>query len=45
MAANLVKAGYDVIGYNRSRAKVDALVDAGGRGAGLDRRGGAATPT
>ena len=33
MAANLVKAGYDVIGYNRSRAKVDALVDAGGKGA------------
>ncbi len=33
MAANLVKAGYDVIGYNRSRPKVDALVDAGGRGA------------
>ena len=33
MAANLVKAGYDVIGYNRSRAKVDALVEAGGRGA------------
>jgi 2-hydroxy-3-oxopropionate reductase len=33
MAANLVKAGFDVIGYNRSRDKVDALVDAGGRGA------------
>ena len=33
MAANLVKAGFDVIGYNRSPAKVDALVDAGGRGA------------
>ena len=33
MAANLVKAGYDVIGYNRSRAKVDTLVEAGGRGA------------
>ena len=33
MAANLVKAGYDVIGYNRSSAKVDELVAAGGRGA------------
>lgn len=33
MAANLVKAGYDVIGYNRSPGKVDALVEAGGQGA------------
>lgn len=33
MAANLVKAGYDVTGFNRSRGKVDALVEAGGRGA------------
>jgi 2-hydroxy-3-oxopropionate reductase len=33
MAANLVKAGYDVVGYNRSPAKVAALVAAGGRGA------------
>lgn len=33
MAANLVKAGFEVTGYNRSRAKVDALVAAGGRGA------------
>jgi 2-hydroxy-3-oxopropionate reductase len=33
MAANLVKSGFDVIGYNRSRAKVDALVETGGRGA------------
>jgi 2-hydroxy-3-oxopropionate reductase len=33
MAANLVQAGYDVVGYNRSSAKVDALVSAGGRGA------------
>ena len=33
MARNLVKAGYDVTGYNRSPAKVDALVAAGGRGA------------
>jgi 2-hydroxy-3-oxopropionate reductase len=34
MAANLVKAGYDVVGHNRSADKVQALVDAGGRGAG-----------
>ncbi|GAB2736005.1 NAD(P)-dependent oxidoreductase [Amycolatopsis magusensis] len=34
MAANLVRAGHDVIGYNRSREKVDALVAQGGRGAG-----------
>jgi 2-hydroxy-3-oxopropionate reductase len=33
MAANLVKAGYDVVGYNRSAAKVNALVSEGGRGA------------
>ncbi len=33
MAINLVKAGFDVVGYNRSRPAVDALVDAGGRGA------------
>lgn len=33
MAANLVKAGFDVVGYNRSRAKVDRLVDVGGRAA------------
>jgi 2-hydroxy-3-oxopropionate reductase len=34
MAANLVAAGYDVLGYNRSRGKVDALVEKGGRAAG-----------
>jgi 2-hydroxy-3-oxopropionate reductase len=34
MAANLVKAGYEVVGYNRSPAPVEKLVDAGGRGAG-----------
>jgi 2-hydroxy-3-oxopropionate reductase len=34
MAANLVKAGFEVVGYNRSPDKVQALVDAGGRGAG-----------
>jgi len=34
MAANLVKAGFDVVGYNRSPDKVQALADAGGRGAG-----------
>jgi 2-hydroxy-3-oxopropionate reductase len=33
MAANLVTAGYDVVGYNRTRPKVDALVARGGRGA------------
>ncbi|MCE3552787.1 2-hydroxy-3-oxopropionate reductase [Pseudonocardia sp. RS11V-5] len=33
MARNLVDAGYDVVGYNRSAAKVQALADAGGRGA------------
>jgi 2-hydroxy-3-oxopropionate reductase len=33
MAANLVKAGFEVVGHNRSPDKVDALVDAGGRGA------------
>ena len=34
MAANLVKAGFAVTGYNRSPAKVEQLVAAGGRGAG-----------
>jgi 2-hydroxy-3-oxopropionate reductase len=33
MASNLVKAGYDVVGYNRSPEKVNALVTEGGRGA------------
>jgi 2-hydroxy-3-oxopropionate reductase len=33
MAANLVKAGYDVVGYNRSPEKVDRLREQGGRGA------------
>ena len=33
MAANLVRAGFDVVGYNRSRAKVDRLIEAGGHGA------------
>ena len=33
MAANLVTAGFDVTGYNRSPEKVKALVEAGGRGA------------
>jgi 2-hydroxy-3-oxopropionate reductase len=33
MAENLVKAGFEVVGYNRSPDKVAALVDAGGRGA------------
>ncbi|SDU87040.1 2-hydroxy-3-oxopropionate reductase [Jiangella alkaliphila] len=33
MAANLVQAGFDVTGFNRSPAKVQRLVEAGGRGA------------
>ncbi len=33
MSANLVKAGYDVVGYNRSPDPVKKLVAAGGRGA------------
>src|SRR5690349_15191875 len=33
MAANLVGAGHDVIGVNRSPATVQELVDRGGRGA------------
>jgi 2-hydroxy-3-oxopropionate reductase len=31
MAANLVDAGFEVIGYNRSPAKVERLVERGGR--------------
>lgn len=34
MAANLVTAGHDVVGYNRSAPAVDRLVGHGGRGAG-----------
>ncbi|MCV2487744.1 2-hydroxy-3-oxopropionate reductase [Geodermatophilus sp. YIM 151500] len=33
MAANLLTAGLDVVGYNRTREKVDQLVERGGRGA------------
>lgn len=33
MAKNLVAAGHDVTGYNRSRPALDALVEAGGSGA------------
>ena len=33
MAKNLLEAGYDVVGHNRSRGKVDAFVEAGGKGA------------
>jgi 2-hydroxy-3-oxopropionate reductase len=33
MAANLVRAGHDVMGYNRSRPAVDNLVSHGGRAA------------
>jgi 2-hydroxy-3-oxopropionate reductase len=34
MAGHLVDAGFDVVGYNRTQQKVDALVEHGGRGAG-----------
>jgi 2-hydroxy-3-oxopropionate reductase len=34
MAANLVAAGHDVVGFNRSPAAVERLIAAGGRGAG-----------
>jgi 2-hydroxy-3-oxopropionate reductase len=34
MAANLVQAGFDVVGYNRSPQPVQRLVERGGRGAG-----------
>lgn len=34
MAANLVKAGYDVTGFNLTQPPVDKLVEAGGKGAG-----------
>lgn len=33
MAKNLVTAGYDVVGYNRSQEAIDKLVAAGGAGA------------
>jgi 2-hydroxy-3-oxopropionate reductase len=33
MATNLVRAGFDVVGFNRTPAKVEALVHAGGRAA------------
>jgi 2-hydroxy-3-oxopropionate reductase len=33
MAANLVKAGFDVTGYNLTRPQVDALIGVGGQGA------------
>ncbi len=33
MARNLIKAGHDVVGYNRSRDKIDQLEEAGGKGA------------
>jgi 2-hydroxy-3-oxopropionate reductase len=33
MARNLLTAGFDVVGYNRTRPKVEAFVSAGGRGA------------
>ena len=33
MAANLVRSGFDVVGYNRSQEAIDKLVAAGGAGA------------
>lgn len=33
MAANLVAAGHEVTGHNRSRPKIDRLVERGARGA------------
>jgi 2-hydroxy-3-oxopropionate reductase len=33
MAANLVRAGFDVVGYNRSPGKAERLIAAGGRAA------------
>ena len=33
MATNLIKAGFDVVGYSRSRGPADELIAAGGRGA------------
>src|SRR6476659_7262494 len=33
MAGHLVDAGFDVIGYNRTRPKIDELIRAGGKGA------------
>jgi 2-hydroxy-3-oxopropionate reductase len=33
MAINLVNAGFDVVGYNRTQAGIDDLVNAGGRSA------------
>lgn len=33
MARNLLEAGYDVVGYNRSQEPIDEHVDAGGEGA------------
>jgi 2-hydroxy-3-oxopropionate reductase len=34
MAAHLLKAGYDVVGYNRGKEPIERLVERGGRGAG-----------
>ena len=45
MAANLVKAGLEVIGYNRSPARVEQLVAAGGQRRQGHRRDGSGTPT
>ncbi|MDT7690951.1 MAG: 2-hydroxy-3-oxopropionate reductase, partial [Pseudonocardiales bacterium] len=34
MAVNLSKAGFDVVGYNRSKGRADQLAERGGRAAG-----------
>jgi len=34
MAVNLLKAGFEVVGYNRTRAKAERLAEAGGQAAG-----------
>src|SRR5580765_4788136 len=33
MAGHLLRAGHTVVGYNRSRGPVDALIESGGQGA------------
>src|SRR5215831_16385292 len=33
MAKNLIKAGFSLVAFNRSRAAVDEIVSAGGKGA------------
>ena len=45
MVRRLLAGGHDVTGYNRTRAKADALVSAGLRVAGSPREAAAAGPT